>query len=125
VIGILGVLEDAANVLIVGFSQSGDVIILLDGLTGSAPVTAAASGEAIALLRRDFSSSEYSKTIGSVVAGQPPAIDLAAEKRLQQCLIKLASSHSVQSAHDLSDGGLPLPWPNAASQKKKTGALIT
>jgi phosphoribosylformylglycinamidine synthase len=125
VIGILGVLEDAANVLKLGFRNPGDVIILLDGLTGSAPVTAAASGEAIALLRRDFSSSEYSKTIGSVVAGQPPAIDLAAEKRLQQCLIKLASSHSVQSAHDLSDGGLAVTLAECCFAKEKTGALIT
>ena len=31
VIGILGVLEDAANVLKLGFRGAGDIIILLDG----------------------------------------------------------------------------------------------
>ena len=85
VIGILGVLEDAANVLKLGFRNQGDIIILLDGLAANAPVSAATSGEATALLRGEFYSSEYSKTIGNVVAGQPPAIDLGAEKRLQRC----------------------------------------
>jgi phosphoribosylformylglycinamidine synthase len=44
--------------------------------------------------------------IAGIVAGEPPAIDLAAEKRLQDCLIALAAEGAVQSAHDISDGGL-------------------
>jgi phosphoribosylformylglycinamidine (FGAM) synthase-like enzyme len=55
---------------------------------------------------REFSSSEYSKTIAGIVSGEPPAIDLAAEKRLIDCLVALASDGSVQSAHDISDGGI-------------------
>jgi phosphoribosylformylglycinamidine synthase len=55
---------------------------------------------------REFSSSEYSKTIAAIVSGEPPAIDLAAEKRLIDCLVALASEGAVQSAHDISDGGL-------------------
>jgi len=55
---------------------------------------------------REFSSSEYSKAIAGIVAGQPPGIDLAAEKRLIDCLVALASAGAVQSAHDISDGGL-------------------
>jgi len=38
VIGILGVVEDAANVVKLGFRNPGDVIILLDGLAESAQV---------------------------------------------------------------------------------------
>jgi len=53
-----------------------------------------------------FSSSEYAKTIHGIVAGTPPAIDLAAEKRLIECLVKLASEKIILSAHDVSDGGL-------------------
>ncbi len=49
---------------------------------------------------------EYAKTIHGVVAGAPPAIDLAAEKRLIDCLVKLASERVISSAHDVSDGGL-------------------
>jgi phosphoribosylformylglycinamidine synthase len=40
------------------------------------------------------------------VAGEPPAIDLAAEKRLIDCLVALATDGVVVSAHDISDGGL-------------------
>jgi len=40
------------------------------------------------------------------VAGAPPAVDLAAEKRLIALLVALASEGALQSAHDVSDGGL-------------------
>ena len=123
VIGILGVLEDAANVLKLGFRNHGDLIILLDGSVGSTAV--ATPDEAAGTLRQEFSSSEYSKTIGGIVAGQPPAIDLAAEKRLQECLIELASSRSVQSAHDLSDGGLAVTLAECCFAKEQTGASVT
>src|SRR6202795_2204768 len=107
VIGILGVLEDATNVLKMAFREDGDIVVLLDGLSASDSSAAAISSDSShSHLAREFSSSEYSKTIGGIVAGQPPAIDLSAEKRLQQCLVALASSRSIQSAHDISDGGL-------------------
>jgi phosphoribosylformylglycinamidine synthase len=96
VIGVLGILEDASRVMKIGFREEGDLIVLLDG-THAAPPPGA---------EQEFSSSEYSKTIAGIVAGEPPAIDLGAEKRLQECLIALASSGSVRSAHDVSDGGL-------------------
>jgi phosphoribosylformylglycinamidine synthase len=105
VIGILGVIEDATNVLKMAFPNVGDIIILLDSAAVSASTAISCNG-ANSDLACEFSSSEYSKTIGGIVAGQPPAIDLPAEKRLQQCLLALAASHSVQAAHDISDGGL-------------------
>ena len=40
------------------------------------------------------------------MAGDPPAIDLAAEKRLIDCLVALGSEGIPASAHDISDGGL-------------------
>jgi phosphoribosylformylglycinamidine synthase len=98
VIGVLGILEDASRVLKIGFREEGDVIILLDASHAADRATPAAAQE--------FSSSEYSKTIAGIVAGEPPAIDLAAEKRLQECLVSLATSGAVRSAHDVSDGGI-------------------
>ena len=65
---------------------------------------AAASGDGDS--RMEFSSSEYAKTIQGIVGGTPPAIDLAAEKRLIECLVNLASAGLILSAHDVSDGGL-------------------
>jgi phosphoribosylformylglycinamidine synthase subunit PurL len=103
VIGVLGILEDASRVLKIAFREEGDVIILLDGATAVAGAQHAAP---LQEQQREFSSSEYSKTIGGIVAGEPPAIDLAAEKRLQECLVALAANGSVRSAHDVSEGGI-------------------
>jgi phosphoribosylformylglycinamidine synthase len=107
VIGILGVMEDATNVLKMAFRDDGDIVVLLDGMgaANDSPGAVSSNGSN-SRLAREFSSSEYSKSIGGIVAGEPPAIDLSAEKRLQQCLLALASSRSIQSAHDISDGGL-------------------
>src|SRR5467141_917883 len=103
VIGVLGILEDASRVLKIGFREEGDIIVLLDGATRASGAQNAAS---LLDAQREFSSSEYSKTIRGIVAGEPPAIDLAAEKRLQECLVALATNGAVRSAHDVSDGGL-------------------
>ncbi len=104
VIGMLGILEDAGKVLKIGFRSEGDVILLLDGAAQDAGLK---TGAAIsATTAQEFSSSEYVKAIGGIVAGEPPAVDLAAEKRLIDCLVALADAGTVQSAHDLSEGGL-------------------
>jgi phosphoribosylformylglycinamidine synthase subunit PurL len=97
VLGVLGLLENADDALGSAFRVEGDAIILLDA--GAPPRT---TEDAL----REFSSSEYARTIHSIVAGTPPTIDLAAEKRLIDCMIQLASSRAIASAHDVSDGGL-------------------
>src|SRR5271168_4213697 len=102
VIGVLGVLDDSSKVVKIGFRNAGDVILLLDGLGEAGRARHAVPPQEA----REFSSSEYSKTIAGIVAGNPPAIDLAAEKRLIDCLVALAVDSAVQSVHDVSDGGL-------------------
>jgi phosphoribosylformylglycinamidine synthase II len=97
VLGVLGLLENADDAIGSGFRNEGDVIVLLD---------AGSVARSVEDAQREFSSSEYAKTIQGVVAGAPPAIDLGAEKRLIQCLVKLASEHAIASAHDVSDGGI-------------------
>ena len=103
IVGILGVIEDADRALKMAFREEKDVIVLLDG---SPPVVGAQHAAPLLGTEHEFSSSEYAKTIGGIVAGEPPAIDLAAEKRLQDCLVALAAAGAVHSAHDISDGGL-------------------
>ena len=116
VMGILGILEDADKVLKVGFRNAGDVILLLDGRYSG-------RGDD-AFPAREFSSSEYSKAIAGIVAGEPPAIDLAAEKRLIDCLVALARAGTVESAHDLSDGGLAVALAESCFVAKGFGAEI-
>jgi phosphoribosylformylglycinamidine synthase subunit PurL len=124
VIGVLGILEDASRVLKIGFREEGDIIVLLDGVNS---VIAAQHAVPAAATEREFSSSEYSKVVGGIISGEPPAIDLAAEKRLQECLVALAAGGAVRSAHDVSDGGIavtlaescfasPVGAPHAAPQ---------
>jgi phosphoribosylformylglycinamidine synthase subunit PurL len=106
VIGVLGILDDASRVLKIAFREEGDLIVLLDGSRNPVISSAARNLSSSAALAQEFSSSEYSKNIVAIVAGEPPVIDLAAEKRLQDCLVALAAEGSLQSAHDISDGGL-------------------
>lgn len=74
---------------------------------------------------QEFSSSEYSKTIAGMVAGEPPAIDLAAEKRLQDCLVALAAEGAVQTAHDISDGGLAVAIAESCFTSNGFSTLIS
>jgi phosphoribosylformylglycinamidine synthase len=118
VIGVLGILQDASRVVKIAFRNAGDVIVLLDGVD-------AAERARHGVPLREFSSSEYSKTVGYVVAGEPPAIDLAAEKRLIDCLVALATDGVVVSAHDISDGGLAVTLAESCfASPKAVGANV-
>src|ERR1700723_278281 len=79
ILGVLGVLEDADFAVGSAFDKEGDAIVLLDG-AGTAAAQARDS-------RAEFSSSEYANRFQGIVGGAPPAIDLAAEKRLIECLV--------------------------------------
>jgi phosphoribosylformylglycinamidine synthase subunit PurL len=115
VIGILGILDDSSKALKIAFHNAGDVILLLDGATAAPNLDA----------RSEFSSSEYSKTVGALVSGEPPAIDLAAEKRLIDCLVALADARAIQSAHDISDGGLAVTLAESCFAANNLGASIS
>jgi len=124
VIGVLGLIEDASQVLKIAFRDEGDVILLLDGSASviGAQHAAPLQGNQSSALAREFSSSEYSKTIAGIVAGEPPAIDLAGEKRLIDCLLTLAAEGALQSAHDVSDGGLAVTLAESCFASSVVGA---
>ena len=113
VIGVLGILDDASKVLKIAFRNAGDVVVLLDGLA-SPPATPV----------REFSSSEYSKSVGGIVSGEPPAIDLIAEKKLIDSLVALASDEILASAHDISDGGLATTLAESCFASAALGATV-
>jgi phosphoribosylformylglycinamidine synthase subunit PurL len=117
VLGVLGLMEDAECALGAGFRNEGDVILVLDGAGENGGLKAAAT-------KIDFASSEYARTIHGVVAGLPPAIDLAAEKRLIDCLVALADERAVLSAHDVSDGGLAVSVAEACFGRDGLSAEI-
>src|SRR6266403_1561178 len=75
VIGVLGILDDPSRVLKTAFREEGDLIVLLDGSRNPVISSAARNLSSSAALAQEFSSSEYSKNIVAIVAGEPPAID--------------------------------------------------
>ncbi len=106
ILGVLGLMEDAECAVDSAFKNEGDAILLLDGRSSAPQQQNENEDGGLKSGTTEFASSEYAKTIHGVVSGAPPAIDLDAEKRLIECLVKLASARAILSAHDVSDGGL-------------------
>jgi len=88
VIGVVGLLEDASQVLRRSFETEGDHVLLL-GTTSD-----------------DIGGSEYLKVAHGRVAGRPPQLSLEAEKRLYAAVLEASRASLLRSAHDVSDGGL-------------------
>jgi phosphoribosylformylglycinamidine synthase subunit PurL len=88
VVGVLGLLEDAAAAVGSGFPRGGLDVWLL-GAT-----------------RAELGGSAWQRACGRPLRGRPPALDLAAEAALQRLLVELAAARLLASAHDLADGGL-------------------
>ena len=87
-IGMLGLMENFDNRMTLNFKQATDRIYLL-----GAPVN-------------DIASSEYLYSFRGVKASPAPAFDMEAELAMQRALSQLITKKLIQSAHDLSDGGL-------------------
>jgi len=104
IVGVLGVIENAAATLTMAFRNEGDAIVLLDGRADAASTASSEAGKGESL--REFASSEYARTISEIIGGVPPAVDLAAESRLIEALVALAAERLLASAHDVSDGGI-------------------
>lgn len=92
-IGMVGLVEDLAHVTTQEAKQAGDVIYVI-GETAT-----------------EFGGSELQKlTNGGKVFGLAPAIDLEVENAHQQSLLQAIKAGVVQSAHDVSEGGLAVAF---------------
>ncbi len=87
-IGMVGLLEKVTRVVTPWFKSAGDVVVLL-GRT-----------------RDELGGSEYLKLIHGFSRGTPPWIDLQLELAVQNCCLDAIDEEILQSAHDVSDGGL-------------------
>jgi phosphoribosylformylglycinamidine synthase subunit PurL len=89
VIGMVGTLHDVeAHATSHAFRAEGDTILLL--------------GEN----REEIGGSEYLYRKEGIVAGEPPVVDLLAERRLQHAVLALIQKGLARSAHDCAEGGL-------------------
>jgi phosphoribosylformylglycinamidine synthase II len=90
---------------------------LLDRIENRVPSHFQAPGDAIVMLgatRGALGGSAYWAELHGFIGGQPPEVDLAAERRLQQLLVAAARARLVRSAHDPSEGGLAVAVAEAA-----------
>jgi len=88
VIGMIGVMEDLDTIVRHPFQDAGDAILLLGANTGA------------------LGGSEYLYALHDLVAGEPPGVDLTAERALQRCILAMAARRVLKSAHDVASGGL-------------------
>lgn len=90
IVGMVGLIEDIDHITTQSFKNSGDYILLL--------------GET----KEELMGTEFQKLITNKVEGRPPSLDLKKEKMLQDTVLEAIVSGLVESAHDLSDGGLAI-----------------
>ncbi len=91
VVGVLGVFDDVARRIPMGFpvlTGEGDQLFLL--------------GET----ECELSGSEWAWVTHGHLGGRPPKVDLEKERRLAHLMARASQAGHVSAAHDLSDGGL-------------------
>ena len=88
VIGMLGIIEDKKFITTTAFQGKSDLIYMI----GSC--------------ENDISSSEYLASYHNIKESSVPNLDLDLEYDVQQAVTELIRARSIQSAHDISNGGL-------------------
>ena len=90
---------------------------LLPRADRAVPSHARATGDVVFVLgetRAELGGSQLWETLHGFVGGQPPRVDLAAERRLVDYLVAAAERGLLRSAHDCSQGGLGIALAEAA-----------
>lgn len=87
-IGMVGILEEHDHCMTLAFRQADDLIYML-----GTP-------------RNDLGSSQYLRHLKGVECSPAPFFDLEEEAQLQEYLLELIRKGWIQSAHDVSEGGL-------------------
>ncbi len=88
VIGMVGLIEKLENITTSFFKNADDLIYCL--------------GEDF----EEIGGSEYLKVVHNKVTGNSPKINLEVEKNLQDTLLELIGNKLINSAHDVSEGGI-------------------
>lgn len=87
-IGMVGIVENPADAMTMFFKKADDVILL------------------IGKQKNDLGSSEYLHKLKGIEFSPAPEFDIEEEFSLQQFIASLVSNKLIQSAHDISEGGL-------------------
>jgi phosphoribosylformylglycinamidine synthase len=108
VIGMLGLIEDLEHITPAYFQNKGDLIYLV-GKT-----------------KPEIGGSELLKEYYGIISGDCPSIDLEIEKKNQETILIAIQNGWIESAHDLSDGGLAVALAESCiiNRGYPLGALI-
>lgn len=100
-IGMIGIVEDKDSTMTLDFKKSGHKIYVI--------------GE----MKEDIASSEYLTKFHEVNNSPAPYFDLATEVKVQAAIKDLINEQVIQSAHDVSEGGLFIALLESAMAGKK------
>lgn len=106
-IGMLGLIDDLNKVMSSEFKNEGDIIYLL----GSD--------------RQEIGGSQYLKSIFGKVVGDAPDIDIEEEANLIEAILKLIDLGAINSAHDISEGGIAICLAEKAMSSDGLGCEVT
>ncbi|MEK5186584.1 phosphoribosylformylglycinamidine synthase subunit PurL [Solibacillus sp. FSL R5-0691] len=87
-IGMVGLVKDLAHVTTQEVKAAGDVVYVIGDT------------------KTEFGGSELQKLIEGGISGKAPSIDLTVEAARQQSILEAIQAGLVQSAHDVSEGGV-------------------
>ena len=96
VLGVVGIIADIEKAVSPGFKRDGDAVVLL--------------GET----RDELGGSEYLKQRFRLETGPAPLIDLVREKAVHEVCLEAIEAGLLESAHDLSEGGLAVAVAESA-----------
>ena len=105
-IGMLGVMDDVSKVMSSNFKNVGDTIFVLGND------------------KREMGGSEYLKHYAEKVTGRSPSINLKFEKELINCILELIDKQVINSAHDISEGGLAIALAEKSISSNGIGCEI-
>lgn len=106
VVGMVGLITDIENITTQHFKQSGDLIYLVGDT------------------KQEFGGSELQKMLNGRIFGKAPELDLEVEKERQEQILAAIRAGVVQSAHDLSEGGLAVALAECLFADEKLGAEV-
>lgn len=106
-IGMLGIIDDLDKIMSSNFKAASDEIYLLGNN------------------RTEIGGSEYLKIIHNIISGEAPEVNVNDEKQLIDTILDLLVEKLINSAHDVSEGGLAVCLAEKAINSRKFGCKVT
>ncbi len=105
-IGMLGLIDDLDKVIGAAFKNDGDLIAIIGNE------------------REELGGSEYLKQVFGLVTGKAPILDLDEESRLHKTVLSAIDERLLNSAHDISEGGIAIALAEKSILSGKFGAHV-